>query len=57
MIDLAKIEWHGHHIVEYDTGDDCDFGPYRSYRFADGWLMYTYDEDLTRISFEKDTAV
>ena len=30
---------------------DCDHGPCIGHTFDNGWVMYTYTEDLARVSF------
>ena len=41
----------GYHTTKVFTSHDCDHGPCIGHTFADGWVMYTYTEDLARVSF------
>lgn len=41
----------GYHTTKVFTTVDCDHGPCIGHTFADGWVMYTYTEDLARVSF------
>jgi hypothetical protein len=41
----------GYHTTKPFTTVDCDHGPCIGHTFADGWVMYTYTEDLARVSF------
>lgn len=41
----------GYHTTKVFTSHDCDWGPCIGHTFADGWVMYTYTDDLARVSF------
>ena len=41
----------GYHNAVEDVGEDADHGPYRSYTFPNGWVMYTYYECAGLVSF------
>jgi len=34
----------GYHNAVEGVGEDADHGPYRSYTFSNGWVMYTYSD-------------
>ena len=63
LADLPEPEFEapeGYHTTKVFTTVDCDHGPCIGHTFADGWVMYTYSEDLARVSFhhpdEEDEA-
>ena len=41
----------GYHTTKPFTTVDCDWGPCIGHTFDNGWVMYTYTEDLARVSF------
>jgi hypothetical protein len=54
LADLPEPEFEapeGHHTTKVFTSHDCDWGPCIGHTFADGWVMYTYTDDLARVSF------
>jgi len=51
MINMFNEDAEGYHNAVEDCGDDADHGPYRSYTFPNGWVMYTYYESVGLVSF------
>ena len=54
LADLPEPEFEapeGYHTTKVFTSNDCDHGPCIGHTFADGWVMYTYTDDLARVSF------
>tara|TARA_Y100000389_G_scaffold196216_1_gene228793 strand:+ start:670 stop:1182 length:513 start_codon:yes stop_codon:yes gene_type:complete len=54
LADMPEPEFEapeGYHTTKVFTTVDCDHGPCIGHTFADGWVMYTYTEDLARVSF------
>lgn len=54
LADLPEPEFEapeGYHTTKVFTSEDCDHGPCIGHTFADGWVMYTYTDDLARVSF------
>ena len=53
-------EAEGYHTTKVFTTVDCDHGPCIGHTFKSGWVMYTYTDDLARVSFhhpdEEDDA-
>jgi hypothetical protein len=48
---MFKEDAEGYHNAVEDCGEDADHGPYRSYTFPNGWVMYTYYEQNGLVSF------
>ena len=51
MSKMFNEDAEGYHNAVEDCGDDADYGPYRSYTFPNGWVMYTYYESVGLVSF------
>lgn len=54
LADIPEPEFEapeGYHTTKVFTTVDCDHGPCIGHTFADGWVMYTYTDDLARVSF------
>jgi len=54
LVDIQETEFEapeGYHTTKVFTSHDCDHGPCIGHTFVDGWVMYTYTDDLARVSF------